>query len=415
MTICKSLHKADHAKIPSMTTASLKVEKAERLGKIPPYLFAELDKKKAEAQAKGVDIINMGVGDPDMPTFPHIVDSLKEAADDAGTHDYPPYTGTLEYRKAAVKWVAERFGVKEFDPVTECLSSIGSKESIHNIFLAFVNPGDYTLIPDPGYPVYNTGTLFAGGIPYKMPLKAEHNFLPDLESIPEDIAQKAKIMFLNYPNNPTSAIAPVEFFEEAVEFCKKHNILLCHDMAYSEICFDGYNSPSIFNAKGAEDIAIEFHSHSKSYNMTGWRAGWILGNRDAIAALSQVKTNVDSGIFKAIQKACLQAWATPQHVIDQRNEVYDGRRKAITEGLNSLGWKLDPPKSTMFVWAPIPPRFKSSAEFCGSLLEECGVVVPPGNAFGDSGEGFFRMAMTVDVSRVEEAISRMKEKGFTFS
>lgn len=396
-------------------TTQLKVERSKRLDLIPPYLFAELDAKKDAAKARGMDIITMGIGDPDMPTFPEIVESMKEAVADGSTHDYPPYTGTLEYRKACAKWTSEKFGIQEFDPVTECLSTIGSKEAIHNLFLAYVDPGDYTLVPDPGYPVYNTGTIFAGGTPYKMPLLAENNFLPDLSAIPADIAKKSKIMFLNYPNNPTSALAPLEFFAEAVEFCKKHNILLAHDMAYSEICFDGYKSPSIFNVKGAEEVAIEYHSFSKSYNMTGWRAGWVLGNKDAIAALSQVKTNVDSGIFKAIQKACITALTVDQSVVDKRNEVYDERRKAIVDGLNELGWKLDAPKSTMFVWAPIPPRYNSAAKFCGELLDECGIVVSPGNAFGASGEGFFRIAMTTEVPRIKEAFSRMKEKNFSFN
>lgn len=396
-----------------MVTKS-KVETSKRLEKIPPYLFARLDEKKAAAIAKGLDIINMGIGDPDMPTFSPIVDTMHEAINDPKTHDYPPYTGTLEYRKAVCKWTAEKFGIQEFDPVMECVSSIGSKEAIHNIFLAYIDPGDYTLVPDPGYPVYNTGTIFAGGTPYKMPLKEENNFLPDLKAIPEDIAKKSKIMFLNYPNNPTSAIAPVEFFQEAVDFCKEHNILLCHDMAYSEITFDGYQAPSIFNAKGAEEVAIEFHSFSKSYNMTGWRAGWVLGNSAAIQALSQVKTNVDSGIFKAIQKACLTALETDQKTLDQRNSIYDARRTAIVKGLRELGAEIEAPKSSMFVWVPIPKSYSSSSEFCEKLLDECGIVVSPGNAFGDAGEGYFRMAMTTDVDRVELAFSRIKEAGIDF-
>ncbi len=395
--------------------SKLIIPSASRLEQIPPYLFARIDEKKAEALAKGVDVINMGIGDPDMPTFPHIVKAMQEAVADPSTHDYPPYTGTLDYRKAAVKWVAERFAVKEFDPVTECISSIGSKESIHNIFFAFVNPGDYTLIPDPGYPVYNTGTIFAGGIPYKMPLLADRSFLPDFSKIPSEIARKAKLMFLNYPNNPTSAVATVEFFEEAVEFCKRYGILLCHDMAYSEISFDGYRSPSVFNAKGAEDIAIEFHSLSKSYNMTGWRAGWVLGQAEAIRALSQVKTNVDSGIFKAIQRAAIEAFKTSHKQLEERNHIYENRRNAIVSGLRDLGWTISAPLSSMFVWAPIASRWSSSAEFCEYLLEECGIVVSPGNAFGASGEGYFRIAMTNDVSRVNEAFARLKAKNIRFS
>jgi LL-diaminopimelate aminotransferase len=392
----------------------IQVPKSKRLDLIPPYLFARIDEKKAIAIAKGVDIINMGIGDPDMPTFSPIIDAMQAAVMDPKTHDYPPYTGTLEYRKAVCKWTAQKFGIPEFDPISECLGTIGSKEAIHNIFLAYVDPGDYTLIPDPGYPVYNTGTIFAGGTPFKMPLLKENNFLPDLKAIPVEIAKKAKLMFLNYPNNPTSAIAPVEFFEEAVAFCKEYNILLCHDMAYSEINFDNYKVPSIFNVKGAEEIAIEFHSFSKSYNMTGWRAGWVLGWAPAIQALSQAKTNIDSGIFKAIQKACLTALDIEQKVLDQRNSIYDGRRKAIVKGLRSLGCDIEAPKSSMFVWAPIPSAFKSSADFCEKLLDDCGIVVSPGNAFGEYGEGYFRIAMTTDIDRVELAFSRMKEAGISF-
>lgn len=397
------------------TAAKNKFKLSKRLDLIPPYLFAKLDQKKAEAKARGVDVINMGIGDPDKATMQPVIDEMHEAINDAGTHDYPPYTGTLEFRKACCKWVAERFKVKEFDPVTECLSTVGSKESIHNIFLAVVDPGEYSLIPDPGYPVYNTGTIFAGGIPYKMPLRAENNFLPDLDAVPVDIRNKAKIMFLNYPNNPTSATAPVEFFQEAVDFCTKYGILLAHDMAYSEIYFDGYTSPSIFNAKGAEEIAIEFHSFSKSYNMTGWRIGWVLGNKEAIQALSQVKTNVDSGVFKAIQRAGIRGLSIPQSEITKRNDdVYNPRRQAIVAGLKSLGWDIAAPRSTMFVWAPIPRSENSAAAFCEKLLEDCGIVVSPGNAFGEYGEGFFRIAMTCEVPRIQEAFKRMAEKGIKF-
>lgn len=396
-------------------TEKFKLKVSERLSKIPPYLFARLDQKKSEAKAKGVDVINMGIGDPDKPTMQPVIDEMHTAIDDPSTHDYPPYTGTLEFRKACVKWTSERFGIKEFDPVTECLSTIGSKESIHNIFLAFIDPGDYSLIPDPGYPVYNTGTIFANGIPFKMPLTAENNFLPDFSKIPNEVREKAKLMFLNYPNNPTSAIAPVEFFQEAVDFCKKYNILLCHDMAYSEIYFEDYTSPSIFNAKGAEEVAIEFHSFSKSYNMTGWRLGWVLGNQEAIQALSKLKTNIDSGVFKAVQKAGIRALQIPQADIEKRNnDVYLGRRDAIVEGLRSLGWEINAPKSTMFVWAPLPREYSSASEFCEKLLDECGIVISPGNAFGEYGEGFFRIAMTTDVPRIKEAFNRMREKGVKY-
>ncbi len=394
------------------TQEKTKFSLSKRLDLIPPYLFARLDEKKAAAKARGVDVINMGIGDPDTATLQPVIDAMHDAVNDQANHDYPPYTGTLEFRKACVKWTSQRFGIKEFHPVNECLASVGSKESIHNSFLAFVDPGDYTLIPDPGYPVYNTGTIFAGGQTHRMPLLKQNNFLPDLDAIPVDIRNKAKMLWINYPNNPTSATAPVEFFQEAVDFCTKYGILLCHDMAYSEIYFESYTSPSIFNAKGAEDIAIEFHSFSKSYSMTGWRLGWILGNQEAIQAIAQVKTNVDSGAFKAIQKAGIEGLQIPQADIEKRNQdVYEPRRDAIVEGLKSLGWQLEAPKSTMFVWAPIPKSYSSASDFCEMLLDECGIVVSPGNAFGDSGEGFFRIAMTTDVPRVKEAIERMRAKG----
>jgi LL-diaminopimelate aminotransferase len=398
-----------------MTKTTPKFKLSKRLDLIPPYLFARIDEKKAAAKARGVDVINMGIGDPDQPTLQAVVDEMHKAIDDSSTHDYPPYTGTLDYRKACVEWTAKRFGIKEFDPVTECLATIGSKESIHNSFLAFVDPGDYTLIPDPGYPVYNTATIFAGGIPHKMPLLAENDFLPDFDKIPVDIRNKAKMLWLNYPNNPTSATAPLGFFQEAVDFCTKYGIVLCHDQSYSEIYFDNYTSPSVFNAKGAEDIAIEFHSFSKGFNMTGWRIGWVLGNKEAIQALSQVKTNVDSGAFKAIQRAAIAGLNIPQQEITKKNEeVYAVRRNAIMSGLKELGWNFTAPKATMFVWAPIPTSYTSSAEFCEKLLDECGIVVSPGNAFGNVGEGFFRIAMTSEVSRIEEAFKRMKEKNIRF-
>ncbi len=398
-----------------MTDTQTKFRTSKKLELIPPYLFARIDQKKAEAKARGVDVINMGIGDPDKATMQPVIDEMHDAIDNPANHDYPPYTGTLEFRKACCKWVSERFAVKEFDPISECLSTVGSKESIHNVFLAFVDPGDYTLIPDPGYPVYNTGTIFAGGTPYKMPLLAKNSFLPDLDAIPEEIRTKAKLMFLNYPNNPTSATATVEFFQKAVDFCTKYGILLCHDMAYSEIYFEGYTSPSIFNAKGAEDIAIEFHSFSKSYNMTGWRLGWVLGNKVAIQALSQVKTNVDSGVFKAIQQAGIRGLQIPQEDVEKRNQdIYDPRRLAIIDGLRSLGWNIEAPKSTMFIWAPIPRAFTSSADFCEMLLDKCGIVVSPGNAFGATGEGFFRIAMTTDVPRIQEAFERLRNAGIRF-
>jgi LL-diaminopimelate aminotransferase len=387
---------------------------AKRLEKIPPYLFAEINRKREALVAQGVDIINIGVGDPDKPTPAHIIQALHEAIEDPSTHNYPPYEGTQEFREAAVKWMKRRFGVDGLNPNTELISSIGSKEAIHNTFLAFVEAGDYTLIPDPGYPVYRTSTIFAGGEPFAMPLKAENKFLPDLNVIPEEIARKAKLLWINYPNNPTGAIATLEFFAELVAFCQQYNILLCHDHAYSEMAYDGYKPPSILQIPGAKDIAIEFHSLSKSYNMTGWRIGFAVGNAHAIKGLSQVKTNIDSGVFKAIQKAAIAAYATDEVELQAVMSVYQNRRDIIVKGLQSLGWPIEPPKATLYVWVPVPPGY-TSTEFANLLLDKCGIVVPPGIGYGASGEGYFRIALTISDERLHQAIQRMRDAGIRFS
>lgn len=386
---------------------------AKRLAQIPPYLFAELDRQRDELISQGVDIINMGVGDPDQPTPQHVVKAMHEGIDDPSTHNYPPYQGTKEYRQAAAAWMEKRFGVKDIDPNTEVVSSIGSKEAIHNTFLAFVEPGDYVLIPDPGYPVYRTSTIFAGGESYRMPLLAENNFLPDLTAIPTDIARQTKLLWINYPNNPTGAIATLEFFQELVDFCRQYDILLCHDHAYSEMAFDGYRPPSILEVAGAKEIAIEFHSTSKSYNMTGWRVGFVVGNAMGIKGLGQVKTNIDSGVFKAIQRAAIAAFETPESDLTELMSVYQRRRDIIVKGLQSLGWPLEAPKATLYVWAPVPPGY-TSTEFVSVLLKQCGILVPPGNGYGEAGEGFFRIALTVPDQRMEEAIQRLKETGIKY-
>jgi LL-diaminopimelate aminotransferase len=386
---------------------------AKRLEKIPPYLFAEIDRKRDEMVAKGVDIINMGVGDPDRPTPGHIVQAMHEAIDDPATHNYPPYQGTKDFREAAVEWMERRFGVKGLNPNTEVVSSIGSKEAIHNTFLAFVEPGDYTLIPDPGYPVYRTSTIFAGGEFHTMPLLAERSFLPDLDAIPEEVARKAKLLWINYPNNPTGALATLEFFEELVAYCQQYDILLCHDHAYSEMAYDGYKPPSVLQVPGAKDVAIEFHSLSKSYNMTGWRVGFVVGSAHGIKGLGQVKTNVDSGVFKAIQRAAIAAYSTSEEELQAVMSVYQNRRNIIVKGLQSLGWPIEPPKATLYVWAPVPQGY-SSAEFVSLLLEKCGIIVPPGNGYGAAGEGFFRIALTVADQRMHEAIQRMKDAGIRY-
>jgi LL-diaminopimelate aminotransferase len=385
---------------------------SKRLDRIPPYLFAEIDKKVAEAKAQGHDVISLGIGDPDTPTFPNVVAEMRKAIDDPSTHNYPPYQGTLEFRQACAKWMKKRFDV-ELDADSETLALIGSKEGIAHAFLAFVDPGDLVLVPDPGYPVYQNGTILAGGEYHLMPMTPENNFLPDLDAIPEDVAKKAKIMWLNYPNNPTGAVATLEYFEKVVEFAKKYDILVCHDQAYCEMTYDGYIAPSILQVKGAKDIAIEFFSHSKSYNMTGWRAGFAVGNAQAIQALGTIKNNIDSGIFKAVQKAAVEAFNTPQQEIDKLNEMYKKRRDIVVQGLREMGWNIEAPKATFYLWLPVP-KGMSSVEFVGMMLEKAHIVVPPGNGYGENGEGFFRIALTVDENRLIEAVERMKKAGISY-
>ncbi len=385
---------------------------SERLEKIPPYLFAEIDRKIAEAKAKGIDIISLGIGDPDTPTLPPVVEEMHKAIDNPKNHDYPPYNGTEQFRKAACNWMKERFGV-ELDADKEMLCNIGSKEAIAHIFFAFVDKGDYTLVPDPGYPVYHNATIFAGGTPYQMPLLEENGYLPEFDKIPEDIAKKSKIMFLNYPNNPTGAVADLEFFKKAVDFCKKYDILLCSDMAYSEMTYDGYKAPSVLQVEGGKDVAIEFYSHSKSYNMTGWRVGFVCGNADAVKALGTIKNNIDSGTFKAIQQAATAAFNVDKKYIEDLNKMYQERRDAAEKGFGELGWKLKPSKATFYLWLPVP-KGMTSEEFVTVMLEKAHVVVPPGNGYGSYGEGYFRVALTKDVDTIKECIRRMKEAGISY-
>jgi LL-diaminopimelate aminotransferase len=385
---------------------------AQRIEKVPPYLFAEIDKKKEAAIAKGVDIINLGIGDPDKPTPAHIIAQLKESASNPKTHNYPPYEGTKEFRTAVASWYLKRFGVK-LDPTKEVISLIGSKEGIAHVFLAFVDPGDITLIPDPAYPVYKTGTLFANGEPYYMPLLEENGYLPDLDKIDENIAKKAKLIFLNYPNNPTGAVADIGYFKEVVDFAKKYDLLICHDFAYSELAYDGYKAPSFLEVEDAKDICLEFHSLSKTYNMTGWRIGFAVGGSEAIAALSIIKTNVDSGIFKAIQEAGITALTGPQEHIPQLIEMYTARRNAVVDGFNELGWNIKFPKATFYVWIPAPVNI-SSIDFANQILEKTGIIVTPGVGYGQYGEGYVRVALTVDVPRIKEAINRLKQAGISY-
>jgi LL-diaminopimelate aminotransferase len=383
---------------------------AKRIADLPPYLFAEIDAKKKEIRAKGVDIIDLGVGDPDIPTPKHIVDALKKAAEDPQNHRYPSYEGLLAFRTAATDWYRERFGV-ELDPTTEAVTLIGSKEGIAHTPLAFLNPGDIGLYTDPGYPVYPTSISFAGGIPYAVPLLKENCFLPDLEAIPEDIAKKAKIMFVNYPNNPTTAVADEDFYKELVDFAVKFNILICHDAAYTEIAYDGYKPVSFLEFDGAKEVGIEYHSLSKTFDMTGWRIGFAVGNKMAIGGLGKIKTNIDSGVFQAVQTAGIEALRNYKVGLEDRIKIFRERRDIFCKGLDEAGLEYGKPLATFYVWFEVPKGL-SSKEFSAKLLTEAGIVVTPGTGFGKYGEGYARVSTTFNTERIIQAVERLKEAKF---
>jgi LL-diaminopimelate aminotransferase len=386
------------------------IEKADRIKNLPPYLFAKIDQMKTAMQEKGMDLIDLGIGDPDLPTPPPIITALQDAAKDPKNHRYPSYSGMLEFRAAVSQWYQKRFQVT-LDPRTEVISLIGSKEGIAHIPLAYINPQDCVLIPEPGYPVYNTATLFAGGNPYFMPLLKERNFLPDFSAIPEEVLRKAKLMYLNYPNNPTAAVADRSFFVEAVALAREYQFVLCHDAAYTELFFDGYQPGSILEIPGAKEVAIEFHSLSKTYNMTGWRIGFAVGNPEAVAALGQVKTNIDSGVAQAIQVAGMQALLGDQTFLDEMRTTYQERRDVLIVGLKEAGFEVTVPKATFYLWIKTPAGF-TSEECTAHLLTNAGIVTTPGNGFGTSGEGFIRMALTVNKERCAEAVERIKKLDF---
>lgn len=388
----------------------MKIEKSERLKSLPPYLFKEIDRQKDEARARGIDIIDLGVGDPDMPTPPHIIRELEKAANDPANHQYPSYTGMDAFNKAVAGWYEKRFKV-DLDPSKEVVTLIGSKEGIAHIPLAFINPGDMALVPNPGYPVYEIGVKFAGGDVCFMNLFKENDYLPDLDAVPEEVAQKTKLMFINYPNNPTSAVAGMSFFDKLVSYAKKHDIIICHDAAYTEMAFDGYKPISFLEADGAMEVGMEFHSLSKTYNMTGWRIGFAVGNAEVIQALGQVKSNIDSGAFQAVQLAGITALEGDQTCIDEMNGIYTERRDLLVDGLRELGLTAKKPKATFYVWIDVPDGYTSS-EFASHLLTKAGVVATPGNGFGTAGEGYIRMALTVDNERIKEVLKRIKETGF---
>jgi len=376
---------------------------AARMSNLPPYLFARIDEMKAQQQKKGTDIIDLGVGDPDLPTPDHIVASLCEAAQNPENHHYPSYAGMPEYRSAVADWYQQRFGVS-LDPQKEVIALMGSKDGIAHIAEAFVNPGDYVLAPSPGYPVYRTGTLFAEGRVHEMPLTEKNNFVPVLQEIPEKVAKAAKLMFINYPNNPTAAVAPDGFYREVVDFASDHGIVVVSDNAYSEIAYDGYRAPSFLEIRGAMEVGIEMHSLSKTYNMTGWRIGMAVGNEAILAGLGRVKTNVDSGVFNAIQRAAITALSGPQDCVKNACAIYQERRDVLVAGLRSLGFEVAAPQATFYVWMPV----EDCMAFAAKLLSETGIVVTPGVGFGPSGEGYVRFALTRPVARINEAVERMR-------
>ncbi|MEF3169248.1 MAG: LL-diaminopimelate aminotransferase [Deltaproteobacteria bacterium] len=379
---------------------------SEKLKKLPPYLFVELDRKKAEVMARGVDVIDLGIGDPDLPTPDFIVESMVHAVRDTKNHRYPSSKGSARFRQAAADWCRRRFGL-DLDPDQEVVSLIGSKEGIGHFPIAFVDPGDVVLVPTPAYPVYHIGTLFAGGETHFLPLRRENAFLPDLDSIPSGVLKRAKVLWINYPNNPTAAVAPPEFFERAVAFAQEHGLILCHDAAYSEMTYDGYTAPSILETPGARDVAIEFHSLSKTFNMTGWRIGFAIGNPELVAGLAKAKSNLDSGQFGAVQDAAVAALESDQSAIREMRAIYTRRRDVLVKGLRALGIDAPSPKATFYVWTPVP-NGHTSTSFSALLLEKAGIVCTPGNGFGDPGEGYVRMALTVSEERLEEALSRMR-------
>ncbi len=386
----------------------MKIETAERLQRLPPYLFVEIDRAKKKARDEGRDVIDLGIGDPDIPTPPFIIDALEKAARDPKTHRYALDQGSFELRSAIAAWFKRRYGVT-LSPDSEILPLIGSKEGIAHFPMAFINPGDAALVPDPCYPPYKSGTWFAGGEVILMPLTAGNRFLPDLGAIDKRALGRVRMMWLNYPNNPTSAVCDLAYLKEVVSFARAHNIIVCNDAAYAEIGYDGFRMPSIFEIDGARDVAIEFHSLSKTFNMTGWRLGFAAGNSQLIAALGKVKSNIDSGVFTAIQYAGVAALARYDEHIASAIEIYQQRRDVLVGGLRSIGWTVEKPKATFYVWCSVPAGH-TSASFAKALLDRCDIVATPGNGFGANGEGYVRMALTVDKDRLAEAAERIRSK-----
>ena len=380
---------------------------ASRIEKVPPYLFVEISRKIAEKKAQGIDVISFGIGDPDIPTPDNVIEKLRETALDGPNHRYPETDGLPEFRQMVADWYQRRFGIS-VHPDRETLPLIGAKEGIGHAALCFIDPGDIALVPDPGYPVYSVGTWFAGGECHWMPLLEENGWMPDLDAIPEDVADKAKVIWLNYPNNPTGAIADADYFGKVVEFAKAHDIAVMHDASYSEVAFDGYRPISFLETPGAIDVGVEFHSLSKSYNMTGWRLGMAVGNEDIIRALMVIKSNLDSGVPNAIQYMGMEAMELAQDAIDERNGVYERRRDRVVQTLRDIGLDAIPPKASLYVWTRIPEGF-TSAEFTALLLDEANIVVTPGNGYGQYGEGYIRLSLTIGDDDMEQGLARLSE------
>ena len=380
---------------------------ASRIEKVPPYLFVGISRKIAEKRAQGIDVISFGIGDPDIPTPENVVEKLRETALDSPNHRYPETDGLPEFRQAVADWYQRRFGIS-VHPDKETLPLIGAKEGIGHAALCFIEPGDIALVPDPGYPVYSVGTWFAGGECHWMPLLEENGWMPDLDAIPDDVADKATVMWLNYPNNPTGAIADAGYFAKVVEFANAHDIAVMHDASYSEVAFDGYRPISFLETPGAIDVGVEFHSLSKSYNMTGWRLGMAVGNEDIISALMVIKSNIDSGVPNAIQYMGMEAMELSQEAIDERNAIYEHRRDRVVQTLRDIGLDAIPPKASLYVWTRIPEGF-TSAEFTALLLDEADIVVTPGNGYGEYGEGYIRLSLTINDEDMEKGLARLSE------
>ncbi|MFH1847297.1 MAG: LL-diaminopimelate aminotransferase [Candidatus Omnitrophota bacterium] len=388
----------------------MRIEYADRLKQLPPYLFEEIDKAKQKTLGEGRPVIDLGVGDPDRPTPGNIISELKRAVDDPATHKYALNRGLSSLRQEMALWYKKRFNVK-LDPETEVLPLLGSKEGIAHIPLAFINPGDEVLVPDPGYPPYNSGSVFAGAKVHFMPLLEENDFLPDLDAIDEGIAKRCKLMHINYPNNPTGAVCDKAFYEKVIEFAKKHDIIVCSDAAYTEVSFDGFNPASFLEVEGAKEVGVEFHSLSKTFNMTGWRVAMAVGNSRILNGLAKVKANIDSGIFTAVQVASIEALKRADEIRAENNRIYEERRNILVRGLNSAGWKVPNPLATFYIWAPIFGGYDSFS-LAKAMLEKADIIMTPGNGFGKSGEGYIRMALTRDVEELKEAVSRIKKNFF---